>query len=338
MRCILATALIVTVLTPSAALAQAASWLVPQLHAAAKAEGGLTVYSSINEQEALPLWKLFEDVSGIPVAFIRASDVQLTARITIEARAGKPVWDLLQTATVTRLPAQMRRAFSPPEATALTDAARGPDKRWYGAAANYNAPAYNTQFIKKSELPKTVEDFIAKKEWKGRVAIDSAEFHWLRALVLHFGEKRGRELAHRFFEALDPVLIDGHLALARAIASGEYWVTPSNFIAATNNQMISGAPIDYWGIQPMSVFFSQVAVSANAPHPNAGELAANFLLSREAQHFLTRMGRVPTRLDVHPNPADAVLKLGDVRIIPLEFGPEEERYWQKEFQGLIRPK
>jgi len=34
---------------------EAHSWIVPELAAAAKAEGALTVYGSMNEQEALPL-------------------------------------------------------------------------------------------------------------------------------------------------------------------------------------------------------------------------------------------------------------------------------------------
>jgi hypothetical protein len=37
---------------------------MPEILAAAKAEGELTVYSSTNEQEALPLLKLFQDVTG----------------------------------------------------------------------------------------------------------------------------------------------------------------------------------------------------------------------------------------------------------------------------------
>ena len=40
---------------------QAPSWIIPDLVAAARAEGSLTVYSSMNEQEGLPLWKMFED-------------------------------------------------------------------------------------------------------------------------------------------------------------------------------------------------------------------------------------------------------------------------------------
>ena len=55
--------------------AQAPSWAEPGLVAAAKAEGStLTVYGSMNEQEALPYYKVFEDATGIKVSYVRASD------------------------------------------------------------------------------------------------------------------------------------------------------------------------------------------------------------------------------------------------------------------------
>jgi len=41
------------------------TWVVPDLAAPARAEGSLTIYSSMNEQEGLPLWKMFEDAAGV---------------------------------------------------------------------------------------------------------------------------------------------------------------------------------------------------------------------------------------------------------------------------------
>ncbi len=325
-------------LAPAQARAQTPAWLLPDLHAAAKAEGGLTIFSSMNEQEALPLWKRFEEAAGIPVSFVRASDNQLTSRVLIEARAGKPSWDLLATTNVTRLPASLRREFSPPEAAGIAATARDKARRWYGVTANYNTPAYNTNHIKPSELPKTIEEFIAKKEWKGRVAMDGQEFHWLRAMVLHFGDEKGRKLAKELFAALEPAPIDGHLALARAIGSGDYWATPANYANLTINQKIAGAPTDYWGLAPIGLFYTQIALNPQAPHSRSAELAANFYLSKETQQFITRMGRMPVRDDVVFNPPDAIAKLGAEKIYPLEFDPEEEKFWQKEFQALMRPR
>ena len=56
-------------------------WLDPAVLAAAQAEGSLIVYSSTNEQEGLPLFKLFTDATGIKVEYVRASDAILMSRM-----------------------------------------------------------------------------------------------------------------------------------------------------------------------------------------------------------------------------------------------------------------
>ena len=71
----------------SAASAQTPSWIIPDLLQAAKAEGSLTIYSSMNEQEGLPLWKKFEEATGIKTEYVRANDNALMARTAIERRA-----------------------------------------------------------------------------------------------------------------------------------------------------------------------------------------------------------------------------------------------------------
>jgi len=63
------------------------SWLDPTLLAAAKAEGTLTVYSSTNEQEGLPLFKIFEEATGVKFDYIRGNDASLLSRVAIETRA-----------------------------------------------------------------------------------------------------------------------------------------------------------------------------------------------------------------------------------------------------------
>src|SRR6516225_10581319 len=59
-------------------------WLDSALLPAARAEGSLIVYSSTNEQEGLPLFKLFTDATGIKVEYVRASDAVLMSRMAIE--------------------------------------------------------------------------------------------------------------------------------------------------------------------------------------------------------------------------------------------------------------
>src|ERR1700758_442786 len=97
--------------SPAAAQAPQHPWLVPDLQQQAKTEGALTVYGSMNEGEALPLWKLFEDESGIKVSYVRGSDTQIMARVALEERARQRSWDIALTTIVPQLPAAYLAPF-----------------------------------------------------------------------------------------------------------------------------------------------------------------------------------------------------------------------------------
>jgi hypothetical protein len=71
---------------------------------------------------------------------------------------------------------------------------------------------------------------------------------------------------------------------------------------------------------------------------NAARLAANFAISAEAQAFGAKFGRIPVRADVTPNPPDALTRLKGRTIIPVVFGPEDERKWKRQFDELFRPR
>src|SRR4051812_5686112 len=86
------------------AFAQDTSWMNPTLLAEAKKEGGVTLYTSINEEEALPILKVFEDATGIKVELVRNSDTGLLSRIMVENRAGRQSWDVIQTTAVSKMP------------------------------------------------------------------------------------------------------------------------------------------------------------------------------------------------------------------------------------------
>ena len=311
-------------------------WLDPALLAAARAEGSLIVYSSTNEQEGLPLFKLFTDATGIKVEYVRASDAILMSRMSIEFRADQKSYDIVQTATINKMPLQMLAAYEPPEAGNISPDARDPNKRWYGVYANYNAPAYNTGKVKASELPKSYEEFAQHKEWAGKVAIDGTDNEWLKAIVQYYGEQKGIELVKTIVAALRPAVTDGHLALARATGAGEYWVSLNNYVNLSMNVKLAGNPIDVWALDPVTLFFGQVGVNAKAPHPNAARLAANFMLSQECQQFLAKFGRLPTRKDVPSNPPGVTEMLTQKKVITVLMSPDEERKWQRQFDQLFK--
>jgi iron(III) transport system substrate-binding protein len=312
--------------------------MVADLAAAARGEGSLTVYSSMNEQEGLPLWKIFEDAAGVKVNYVRSSDSIILARIAIENRARQRSWDLAVTTTVNRLPNDALLQFDPPQAQGLIPQARDPNRRWYGVYANYNMPAYNTNLVKRSELPQSYEQFLERKEWAGKIALDDTDDEWLSAIFAYYGEERGRKLLKDMVAVLKPVMVDGHLALARSVGAGEYWLALNNYASLTANVQLSGAPIDFWALDPVALFFGSVGVSTQAPHPKAALLAANFVLSREAEQFLTQRGRMPTRLDVPVNPAQVSDMLKGRKIIATIFAGEEQKKWQGLFKDIFKPR
>lgn len=320
---------------PCLAEAQDRAWMDPTLLAAAKKEGKVTAYGSMNEEEALPVFKVFQDATGIAVEYVRNSDTGLMSRITVEQRANKQSWDVLQTTAVNKLPPAWLAQFDPTEAKNLQPQAKDPGRRWYGVYANYNSPGYNTEKIKKEDLPKTLEDFLKKPEWKGRVAIDFSDNEWLRAVIQHYGDDKGRALIKEIVQKLDVKVVKGHLALARSVGAGEYWVALNNYTNLTLNVKLGGGPSDFWVIDPVAVFYGQIGINAKAPNPNAARLLSNFMLSQEGQTLLTKFGRIPTRADVQSNPPGVLQAYAGHKEVSAVMSPEEEDKWQKLFKELF---
>jgi iron(III) transport system substrate-binding protein len=312
------------------------AWLDQSLLAAAKAEGSVTVFSSTNEEEGLPLWKIFETATGIKVNYLRASDSQILSRILIETRAGNHSWDIANIGNVNKIPPELRAAFEPSEAKNLIAAARDPDHRWYGAYANYGSPAYNTKLVKKDDLPKTYADFLKHPEWAGKIAIDGTDGAWLYAIYQQYGADAGRKLVSDIVTQLKPVVVDGHLAVARGVGSGEYAVALNNYVMLTLNVELAGGPTDFWTMDPVTLFFGQVGVAAQSPHPNAARLAANFIMSRDAQAYETKFGRLPTRADVPTNPPDVLDRINRHKVVNVLFNTEEDRDWSRQFTEIFK--
>jgi iron(III) transport system substrate-binding protein len=312
-------------------------WLDPKLLEAAKAEGGeMTIYSSTNEGEGLPLWKLFTDATGIKVNYVRGADSMLMSRMTLEFRGNQKSWDIAQTATLNKVPLPELLQFDPPEANNIAPEARDPGRRWYGVYANYNSPDYNTQHVMASDLPQTYEDFAKHKEWAGHVSIDGTDNEWLEAMFEYYGDDKATKVIKDIVAAIQPVVTDGHLAAARSVGSGEYWLGLNQYVNLTVNVKLAGGPIDYFALDPVALFFGAVGVSAKAPHPNTALLAANFMLSKECETFLATFGRIPTRPDVESNPPGIVAAMNKKKVITTLLTPEEEPKWQRKFNELFK--
>src|SRR5438876_12282706 len=108
--------------------AQTPSVAPADMLAAAKVDTAeITVYGSMNEEEAFPFYKIFENATGIKVGYVRANDTAILSRIAIEARARQRTWALVITTPVNRLPDEVLLKFEPPQAKGLIPQERGPN-------------------------------------------------------------------------------------------------------------------------------------------------------------------------------------------------------------------
>ena len=266
-------------LTPAFGQSGAHPWIDQSILPAAKAEGSMIIYSSTNEEEGLPLWKVFEDATGIKVQYVRAADSPLMSRVAIEfPRRPEGLGTSSRPTTLNKMPPQTLAQVDLSEAKNIIPDARDPGKRWYGLYANYNSPAYNTKLVKASDLPTTYEEFAKHPEWAGKVAIDGTDNEWLKAIFEFYGEQKATQVIKDIVATLKPIITDGHLAMARATGAGEYAVSLNNYVNLSNNVKLSGAPIEVFALDPVTLLFGQVGVSALAPHPQCARLAANFMI------------------------------------------------------------
>ena len=161
-----------------------------------------------------------------------------------------------------KMPQALLAQFDPSEAKHINPLARDPNRRWYGVYTVYTTPAYNTKLVSKADLPKSFEEFAQRKEWAGKVAIDHTDIEWLRGMMQFYGEQKGTALVREIAANLKPVLTDGRLAMARSVAAGEYLFALNNFVNLTLNVKLAGGAIEFFPLDPVPLYFAQVAVSA----------------------------------------------------------------------------
>ena len=95
------------------------------------------------------------------------------------------------------------------------------------------------------------------------------------------------------------------------------------------------APIDFWPLEPIGLFFHEIGASAKAPHPNAARLAVNFMLSQEGQRKTTTWGRLPVRRDVETNPPGVLDAFRGKAVIPITLAGEAEKKADGLYKELV---
>jgi ABC-type Fe3+ transport system substrate-binding protein len=188
-------------------------------------------------------------------------------------------------------------AFKPEGFDKILPNFRDDDGTYMALSANALTYAYNTKAVRPEDVPKSALDFL-KPVFAGKLTSvyphdDDAALYLFHLIVQKYGwDYMAKYMANK------PNFVQGHLPVARSVATGEN--------IATLDASSSVWPFKRAG-QPIEVVFSAAdetpvftltgGIFKDAPHPNAAKLYLSWFLAPEQQ---AKVGSFSSRGDVPP--------------------------------------
>jgi iron(III) transport system substrate-binding protein len=300
----------------------------------ARQEGALVVYTSLATSESVPLTQAFEKKYGVKVQLWRSLSNQVVRRALNETKARRHSVDVIET-NAPELEALARervlaRFFSPHIAD-IPLWGVPPHRMWISDRVDFFVVAFNTAKVRREELPATYEGFLDPK-WKGRIGLEATDQEWLAGLARHWGEKRAVDF-FRGLVAMKPDVRKGHVLLSEMVAAGEVPVSLTNYASNADSMKRRERPIDWKPVEPVIGRPQAIGLAANAPHPNAALLFADFVLSPEGQQLFNSMGRFPSSRKVKSD----LVAFPYLMLDPIVLIDEDEK-WLKLWNELVMVK
>jgi iron(III) transport system substrate-binding protein len=240
----------------------------------------------------------------IDAEYFRTGGPQLVERIFTEARAGRHLWDVfMNSAIYTHLLTEknMLAAYESPEARFYRDGYKDRRGRWTSIYTNYAVAGYNTKLVPREEVPKTYADLL-KRFWSGQIGMDAKSYEWFAVVARGLGEDRGMSFM-RSLAKQNVQLRNGRELVAELVAAGEFKLALTAYSQNYETLKARGAPVDWVALDPVYANIHPLGLSSRAPHPAAGKLFIDFVLSKAGQELLRAQKRIPDRIDTPPNPA-----------------------------------
>lgn len=172
------------------------------------------------------------------------------------------------------------------------------DGYWTAFYMDTRVLAYNTRMLNREDVPKTYEDLLLGK-WKGKMAMDDADYILYGTLLEMMGRERGLSFMKRLTQQ-ELIIRGGHSLLTQLLIAGEFPIYLDGFGSNIEKFKSQGAPVDWVALEPVIVSLNPVGLAVNAPHPNAARLMLDFLLSKEGQEVGSSVAKIPARLEVEP--------------------------------------
>jgi iron(III) transport system substrate-binding protein len=298
----------------------------------AKKEGEVAVCTSLISEDHAALSAAFEKRYGVKVKGWRAGSENVLRRSVAEARANRNEVDVIETNGPELESLHRERILQPfksPHLAELMPQALRPHGEWVGTRINMFVQMYNTQLVKKAQLPRKYSD-LADPRWKGRLGTEAEDEDWFATAVKGEGEEAGLRIFREIGKANGFSVRKGHTLLAGLVASGEIAFALTTYSHGAEKLKKKGAPVDWYAIEPGIGRANGIAIVSKPPHPYAAMLFADFLLSAEGQTILERGGYVPANLRV----ASRAQKLPLTFVDPAAVLDEGEK-WKKLYQEIV---
>ena len=298
----------------------------------ARREGKVALYTSLNLKDSVPIAEAFEKkYPGVKVAIWRASSEKVLQRALTEARAGRFASDVLET-NGPEMEAFFREGmlepFDSPAFRDLPAEAFPKHRHWVADRFNFFVIGYNTNLVKPEDVPNSYQDLL-KPRWAGKIGFEAGDVDWFGAVVKAMGDQEGIEYFRKLAQSR-PQIRTGHTLIAELVASGEIPLAASVYNQNIERLMQKGAPVRWKPLSPTFGRPNGIGLAKNAPHPHAGLLFVDFMLSREGQQLIKERNRVPSS-----NAVDSPLNKFKYRMIDPAVVLDESERWEKLWSALF---
>jgi iron(III) transport system substrate-binding protein len=208
-----------------------------------------------------------------------------------------------------------------------------PHKQWAATLLSVWVQAYNTNLIRKEDLPHTYRDLLDPR-WKGKLGIEAKDEDWFASVADAVG---GQEQGVEFFRQLaatNGVSVRlGHTLLNNLVISGEVPLALTVYNYMPEQARKKGAPVDWFALEPAIARANAVGVARRAPHPAAARLFYDYLLGEQAQRSFVNMDYVPSNTKV----ASPLEGIRIVQTDPVRSLDEAEK-WTTIFESTLMNK
>ena len=278
---------------------------------AAKREGRVTWYTTLLVDDASgPLAAAFEKKYGIDVDFNRRNGELQLRTILEEARSGTMKVDVFDGTTTAAfvMKENLAEAYKADTAADIPAEYKDPNGYWTAQVLYFQTLGYNADLVPANEVPKSYRDLLDPK-WKGKLAwsVDDNLTGGL-GFIINVLETMGERDGRAFLSALSKQELarvrTGINGVTVALSAKQFplGITIDNHHTVIANE--KGGNVKWFYFEPVLGLSNNIGLVKRAPHPNAGKLLIDYILSVEGQTVLKRGNHIPASSKVDPEMRD----------------------------------